>query len=258
MSGTVLVTGGTGTLGRIVVRRSAAEGGEVRLLSRSPAPSAVPEGVRWCTGDLASGEGLDAAMQGVSVVVHCATDSRHPASDVAAAKQLIEAARRVGGVHLVYISIVGVDRLPLGYYRVKHQVEELIEGSGLPWTVLRTTQFHDLPAQVFRALSKVPLVMPVLSGISVQPLAAEEVAERLIGLAGGEPAGRVADMGGPRVISFAEMAQGYLRAVGKRRLLLPLPMLGASARGFRQGLHLTPERAVGSGTWEEYLSALKP
>ncbi|WP_055584982.1 SDR family oxidoreductase [Streptacidiphilus griseoplanus] len=258
MGGAVLVTGGTGTLGRIVVRRAAAEGGEVRLLSRRAAPAAAPQGVRWCTADLVSGEGLDAAMEGVSVVVHCASDPRRPASDLTAVRQLIEAARRVGGVHLVYISIVGVDRLPFGYYRVKRQVEELIEGSGLPWTVLRTTQFHDLPAQVFRALAKLPLVMPVPSGISVQPLAAEEVADRLVALAGGEPAGRVADMGGPRVIPGAEMARGYLRAVGKRRLLLPVPVFGASARGFRQGLHLSPERAVGSGTWEQYLAALKP
>ncbi|MGW0467815.1 SDR family oxidoreductase [Streptomyces sp. NPDC003027] len=239
---TILVTGGTGTLGRLVVERLTADGHDVRVLSRHSRPYAV---------DLrAGGPGLDTALDGVDTVVHCATA---PRGDEDAARQLIAAARRAGVGHLVYISIVGVDRVPLGYYRTKLAVERLVEESGLGWTVLRTTQFHDLVLSIVRGAARLP-VMPVPSGISSQPIETAEVADRLAELATAAPAGRVPDMGGPEVLSFGEFADLYLRASGRRRLRVPLPLPGGVARALREGGNLTPERAVGKGTFAEFLA----
>ncbi|WP_200300553.1 SDR family oxidoreductase [Streptomyces adelaidensis] len=240
---TILVTGGTGVLGRLVTERLRAEGHEVRVLSRHAQPYAV---------DLvAGGGGLDAAVAGVDAIVHCATTPR--GGDERAAAHLIAAARRAGVGHLVYISIVGVDRVPLGYYRTKLAVERLVEESGLGWTILRATQFHDLLVLLFQGLAKPP-VMLLPAGVRDQPVAATEVADRLAELAVGAPAGRVDDMGGPEILTFPELAHAYLAATGRRRRLLSVPLFGKAYRGFRAGGHLTPGRAVGKGTFEEYLA----
>ncbi len=183
--------------------------------------------------------------------MHCATT---PRGDDEAAGHLIDAARRAGVAHLVYISIVGVDRVPLGYYTIKHKVERMIEESGLGWTVLRTTQFHDLVRGLLRTSAKLPVLL-VPAGVSVQPVDAAEVADRLAELAAGPPAGRVPDLGGPEVRTLPDLARAYLRATGRRRPVLPVPLAGKAYAGFRRGLHLTPDRALGKTTFEDFLEA---
>ncbi|MFF7750638.1 SDR family oxidoreductase [Streptomyces sp. NPDC007971] len=240
---TILVTGGTGTLGRLVTERLRADGHEVRVLSRHTQPYAV---------DLREGgAGLDAALSGVATVVHCASSPR--GGDEQAADHLIAAARRAGVGHLVYISIVGVDRVPFGYYRSKLAVERRIEESGLGWTVLRATQFHDLLVTLFQGLSRPPL-MAVPARVADQPVEVAEVADRLAELAVGAPAGRVPDMAGPEVRSFDSLARSYLRATGRRRAVANVPLLGRTYRAFRAGGHLAPDRPVGKVTFEEYLT----
>ncbi len=240
---TILVTGGTGTLGRLVAERLRADGHEVRVLSRHAQPYAV---------DLREGgAALDTAVEGVDTVVHCATTPT--GGDEKAAANLIAAARRAGVGHLVYISIVGIDQVPFPYYRIKLAVEKLVEESGLGWTVLRATQFHDLLVRVFRAMAKSPVMM-LPAGVSDQPVEVAEVADRLAELAAGAPAGRVADLGGPEVRSFESLARAYVKATGRRRAVVNVPLAGKAYRGFRAGGHLAPERAVGKGTFEEYLA----
>ncbi|MFF3312545.1 SDR family oxidoreductase [Streptomyces sp. NPDC002952] len=239
---TILVTGGTGTLGRLVTERLRAGGHEVRVLSRHAQPYAV---------DLrAGGPGLDAAVAGVDTIVHCASA---PRGDEQAAAHLVAAARKAGVPHLLYISIVGVDAVPLGYYRSKLAVEKLVEESGLGWTILRATQFHDLVVRLLDGLSKVPVLL-LPAGVSDQPVEVSEVADRLVELAVGAPAGRVEDMGGPEVRTFPSLARAYLRATGKRRPMVGVRLAGKAYRGMRAGGHLTPEHAVGKGTFEEYLA----
>ncbi|WP_435176737.1 SDR family oxidoreductase [Actinacidiphila sp. bgisy145] len=247
VAGSTLVTGGTGTLGRLVVERLRAGGADVRVLSRrSPAPYGV---------DLRVGKGLDAALEGVGTVVHCASNPR--GGDEDAARHLLAACREAGVGHLVYISIVGVDEVPYGYYRSKFAVERLIEESGVGYTVLRATQFHDLVVRVLAVLAKVP-VMLLPAGLSDQPVDAGEVADRLAVLAGGPPAGRVPDFGGPEVLSFRDLARTYLQSTGQRRALLDVPLFGRTYRAFRQGGHLAPDARPGQRTFAQFLAAHRP
>ncbi|MFF5406178.1 SDR family oxidoreductase [Streptomyces misionensis] len=240
---TILVTGGTGTLGRRVTERLRSDGHEVRALSRHARPYDV---------DLRrGGPALDAALTGVPTVVHCASSPR--GGDEEAAERLIAAARRAGVGHLVYISIVGVDRVPFGYYRTKFAVERRIERSGLGFTILRTTRFHDLLASLFTSLATSP-VLPLPAGVADQPVEVAEVADRLAELALAAPAGRVADLGGPEVRPLDSLARSFLRATGRRRRVVNVPLAGGTYRAFRAGGHLVPDRAVGRGTFEEYLA----
>jgi uncharacterized protein YbjT (DUF2867 family) len=249
VDGPILVTGGTGTLGRIVVRRLIAADRTVRVLSRRPAP-AEPGPADWVTGDLKTGGGLAAAVAGAGVIVHCATGR----GDVAAGRNLIAAARAAGSPHLVYISIVGVDRAPVGYYKSKFAMERQVEAAGLPWTILRATQFHELILRGCEALAHLP-VLPVPAGTAFQPVAAAEVADRLAGLATGPAAGRVPDFGGPEVRAAAGLARGYLRARGRRRPVLPVRLPGAAFAGYRRGDHLAPDHAAGRVTFDQFLAS---
>jgi uncharacterized protein YbjT (DUF2867 family) len=257
MSSPILVTGGTGTLGRLVVARLRDAGCAVRVLSRRS--HAAADDVEFVTGDLATGEGVEAAVKGAEIIVHCAGSSK---GDEDKARSLVQAASRAGTRHLVYVSVVGADRIPLasgidramfGYFGSKLAAERVIADSGLPWTTLRPTQFHDLILMVARQMARLP-VIPVPAGVRFQPVDAGEVAARLAELALGPPAGLVPEMAGPRVYPMAELLRGYLRAAGKRRALVPVRLPGQAARAVRSGANLAPDRAVGHRTWEEFLT----
>jgi uncharacterized protein YbjT (DUF2867 family) len=239
----VLVVGGTGTVGRIVVDHLLTTGAEVRVLTRGRRRHRAE--VAHLSGDLRTGDGLDAAVAGVDTIVLCADPVEH----------IVAAAKRAGTVHLVYISIVGVDRVPFSYYRRKLDDERLIAASGLSWTVLRTTQFHDLIAALLRMLAKLP-VMPLPAGGRFQPVDVREVGARLGDLALGEPAGMATDFGGPQVRTVTDMARSYLAIVGKRRPHVPVWLPGTTFRAFRAGALLAPEHACGRVTFEEYLREL--
>ena len=168
-------------------------------------------------------------------------------------ERLIEAANRAGVSHLVYISIVGIDRAAsYPYYRVKLDAERVIEDSSVPYTILRATQFYDLVLMALRFLERSP-VMPIPRGFLGQPVDAGEVADRLVELALSGPAGRVPDIGGPEVGTLAGAARTYLEITGLRRRILEVPLPGKTARSFRDGALVCPQNAYGEIRWEDFL-----
>ncbi|MEX5717135.1 SDR family oxidoreductase [Geodermatophilus maliterrae] len=249
---TVLVTGGTGLLGRRVARALASDGHTVRILSRTTAGPPTP-GADVVVADLATGAGLAEAVAGTSAIVHCATDPRRSRTvDVGGTERLLRAARDAGRPHVVYVSIVGVDRIPTQYYRSKLAAERTIEASGLPWTVLRTTQFHEFVDDLLGRLVRLPVV-PVPRGWRFQPVDVEEVARRLADAVACGPAGRLPDLGGPEVLPVAELVRGRLRDTGRRRPVLELPLPGAFAAALRAGADLVPGNRSGGCTWRDFL-----
>ncbi|MGN9777670.1 SDR family oxidoreductase [Micromonospora sp. H33] len=248
----ILVTGGTGLLGRLVVKRLLDAGAKVRVMSRRPRPAGDRAPYAWATADLRSGSGVREATVGVGSIVHCATAFGRR-SETQLARTLIDAARRNGTpLHLLYISIVGVDRVPLPYYQGKLAAERLVQQSGLPHTIMRATQFHDLLRTLFAAAATAP-AMPV-PDFAFQPIAVGEVADRLAQLAVGEALGRAPDIAGPEVRHARDLARAYLQATGRRRLVLPVRLPGKTFRAYRAGAHLAPDRAIGKITFAEYLA----
>jgi uncharacterized protein YbjT (DUF2867 family) len=257
MTSPILVTGGTGTLGRLVVPLLREAGRDVRVLSRRYHESG--DGIEFVTGDLATGEGIEAAVEGTRIVLHCAGS---PKGDEDKARNLVRAASRASVQHLVYISVVGADRIPVasgldramfGYFAAKLAAERIVKDSGLPWTTLRAAQFHDLILMVAEQMARLP-VIPLPASFRFQPVDAGEVADRLTELALGKPSGLVPDMAGPRVYSAAGLLRGYLRATHRRRPIIPVWLPGKAARALRAGANLAPEQAVGHRTWEEFLT----
>jgi uncharacterized protein YbjT (DUF2867 family) len=252
MARQVLVTGATGTLGRKLVGAATAAGHNVRAMSRRSHVGYT--GVHWAQGDLLANTGVDAAVEGVDVVVHCATQGTSD-KDVTSTENLIAAARKAGVAHIVYVSIVGIDRIPLPYYKTKLRVERALEASRVGHTVLRATQFHDL-IKMFFSIQRFSPLLCALGGVRFQPIDTRDVTSRLVELIDCEPAGRVADIGGPAVHTHAELARMYLAARGGRRPVVEVPVPGRIVAGYRTGANLAPDNPVGTIGFADYLAEI--
>lgn len=250
----VLVTGGNGDLGRRLVPRLLAAGDEVVVGTRHPGPrhDGATE-VRYAFDDR---EALDVALAGVDTVVHAATSPLQRDGDVDAARALVAAAARAGVGHIVYVSIVGIDGVPYPYYQVKARAEREIAGGEVAWTILRTTQFHSLISRYGERMAKGPLVIAP-ARVPLQPVDGDAVADRVTELVGAGPSGRVADMGGPDVIDLASAVRAHLRATGRHRPVLTVPMWGATAGAFRSGAtHAAGD--PGGVSFDDYLRTVTP
>ncbi|MGJ6969793.1 SDR family oxidoreductase [Streptosporangium sp. G11] len=249
MTSSILLTGGTGTLGRLVLPLLHDAGCDVRVLSRHG--RAPCNGVEYVSGDLLKGEGIEPAVDGAEIILHLAGSAK---GDTEATDNLARAASRARVRHLVYISVIGADRIPLSWFGSKLGAERAVADSGLPWTTLRAAQFHDLALKTVQAMAKLP-VIPVPGGMRIQPVDARDVAARLVMLTLDKPAGLVPDLAGPKVYGMAELSRGYLWVRGKRRLMMPVRMPGKVGRAYRAGENLSLEGATtGKRTWEDFLT----
>lgn len=249
----VLVTGGSGRLARHVVRLAPTGAFAFRVFSRRAAPAGAPH--EWAQGDLVSGAGLAAALAGVDAVLHLASDPPRPERDVAMARQLADATARAGTGHLLYLSIIGVDRIPYPYYRHKLAAEAVFAAGATPWSTLRAAQFHSFVDELLRRQARTPLVLPLPWGWKVQSVDDGEMARRLLAALRAGPAGRLRDYAGPEILTVRQAAAAWRRARGVRKPAVSLPLSGAVAAAFRAGHNTSPAAERGTVTWAAWLAA---
>ena len=248
----VLVTGGTGVLGRHVVRLLRASGHRARILSRNP--KGHDDAVE---GDLSTGAGLAKAVIGMDAIIHAASATTQltklQATDVTGTRRLLAIAREAGVQRVVYVSIVGIDGVTYPYYKYKLAAEAIVEENILPWSIVRATQFHTLMETFLNAFSKLPFIATIPFKWQFQPVDPVEVAAHLVEVVRNEPAGRLPDFGGPEVRNLWSLAESWLfaRKQNKRRVNLPLPF--KFSRQFAAGRLLCPEHMDGKITFEQYL-----
>jgi uncharacterized protein YbjT (DUF2867 family) len=252
----VLVTGGTGTLGRHVVTRLRQSGHRARILSRHPRGH-----VDAVQGDLLTGHGIDRALSGMDAVVHAATAVRQNITgrpDLKATRLLLKRARHAGVTHFLYVSIVGIDGAAYPYYRTKVAVEAVVREGEVPWSILRATQFHDLMEIFLKAFSRVPGVTAIPFAWQFQPVDAREVANRVVGAVLDRPGGLLDDFGGPEIRDFKTIGAAWLMATRRRRRLVNLPMPFKFSRQWAEGRLTTSEHREGTITFNEYLAERYP
>jgi uncharacterized protein YbjT (DUF2867 family) len=243
----VAVAGGTGLVGRLVVQQLTTTGHDPVVLARS-------RGV-----DLTTGEGLDEKLSGCQALIDVSNviTMRKSASVAffgAATTQLLRAGVRAGVGHLVALSIVGADTLDFGYYLGKRRQEELVAAGPVPWSVLRTTQFHELAQQL---LDRAPGPLALVPKMRVQPVAAGEVAAALVDRATDLPGGFVPPMAGPEQMELMDMTRRLLKARSSRRLLVPIRLPGQAGAGMAGGRLIPEEPYVrGHRTYAQYLASL--
>ena len=259
---TVLVTGGTGHLGRDLVSRLK-RSYRVRVLARSPGSD---HDVEWIRGDLATGEGVADAVAGSQSVIHAATLS--PAArrgyvvpkdlwsspsevDRDGTAQLLEKSAAAGVGHIIYVSIVGIDKPRVPYLRRKLEAEYLIRQGPIPWSIARATQFHWLLDRMLGRMARLPMVP--LPDLQVEPVDTTDFADYLVEAVGNEPVGRLADFGGPEVLTFSEAFDQWLqirqRTVPTMRIPLPSAVSDAAA-----AMSISdPDSRRGTVTWVDWL-----
>lgn len=244
----VAVVGGAGTLGRHVVAALERGGHEARVLGRSSRSHPV---------DLTTGSGLDGGLEGCDSVVdasNAAGSRRARAVLVDGGRRLLEAEQRAGVRHHVCASIVGIEEVPVSYYRVKLEQEELVEAGPVPWTIVRSTQFHDLLGTVLAAAGRWH-VLPVASA-RFQPVDVEEVAEEVAEVALGQPRHGRVTVAGPEVHDLGSLAQIWQSVTGARATVeLPVPLPGRLGRALRDGgLTCRAPDVRGSRTFPDWLA----
>ncbi len=240
----IVVTGGRGGLGSVAVNLLRERGLSVVAASRR-------------TGfDLRTGEGVERVLTDAEVVIHAASHPlRHRQVDFEGTRRIIEVLRRRGSpTHLVYVSIVGCDRVPYAYYRTKHACELTLEHSGLPVTVVRATQFHTLVVSLARVVRHGPVaVVPPMSFQSCEPA---WVATRLVEVAlGAAPEGfrRAPDLAGPEVVSLVDAVRLTQSSTAR---LIRLPAVGATLRAFAAGANLAgPDAEIGGAAFTDWAAS---
>lgn len=257
----VLVTGGTGHLGRSVVSLLVAAGHEVSVLARSP--GSAPR-IAWVQGDLATGDGVAEAVDNVDAVIHAATWSpaarrgyllpgdlvrTPPDVDVDGTRRLLAEAERAHVAHFLHVSIVGLRRVHLPYARVKLAAEELVRASSVPWSVVPATGFHWLWHRMFSKQLRLPIW--AIPSLLVQPVDSDDFAEYVVDCLTGGPGGDREDFAGPETLSLVELARQFLRARGERRPIVPIPVpqrLEQAAGGLAAS-----NARHGTTTWSQWL-----
>lgn len=221
----IAVAGGTGVLGQQVVDA-------VRRRHAAPVVLARSRGV-----DLVSGAGVDAALTGVDAVIDASNVAALRARTSvaffdAATGHLLAAGRRAGVRHHVAVSIVGSDRVDLGYYLGKRRQEELVRSGQVPWTIVRATQFHEFAGQMLeRSPGPVALVPKMLS----QPVSARQLADHLVDVALGDPVGLAPEVAGPEQHLVPDLARRLVARRGRRTKVVAAPIPGAAGRQIAAG-----------------------
>jgi uncharacterized protein YbjT (DUF2867 family) len=259
---TVVVTGGTGHLGRDLVPRLKGSY-RLRLLARSPGSD--PD-VEWIRGDLATGDGIAEALTGSQTVIHAATLSpaaqrgyfvpkdlwSTPSSvDRDGTARLLEQAGVAGVGHLIYISIVGIDKPRVPYLRQKLEAEQLVRQGPVPWSIARGAQFHWLLDRMLGKMARLPIV--TLPEMSMEPVDTTDFADYVVEAVVKGPGGRLADFAGPQVLTFAQMFDQWreIRKHPAQTMRIPLP---SAAREAVTAMSVGgPGSRHGKITWAEWL-----
>ncbi|MGI4871148.1 MAG: SDR family oxidoreductase [Janthinobacterium lividum] len=261
-----LIIGGSGVLGTALAYLLQARqvdfciGSRRQFKSDSYSPSQPDSTLPWRRVDLLTGEGLAEALAGVDTVFHLASDQRQVANEpfeVVATRHLLAALQRSNVQHLLYSSIVGVEVIPLGYYQAKLAAEQLIQHSGLPYTIVRATQFHQFVESLLAKLLKFPIGL-VPRQLVVQPIDALVVAQALLAAAQRRPQEGILAIAGPAVLDFGTLASSWLASRHLRKPLLNIPLIGEVMHCVARGAATDPAAATPSRGWFDYLAEKYP
>ena len=237
----VLVTGGTGHLGRDLVERLVAAGHKVRVFARIPGARGD---VEWAVGDLTTGAGMKAAIDDVDTVINAATFSpiarrggfrpidffKSPSAvDVEGTARLLELSETASVKHFLHVSIVGIDDASLPYAKVKLEGERLVKSSSVAWSVVRAMPFYYLLKQTLDGLTWLP-AWPVPKA-AFNPVDTSDVAEHLVECAFDAKRGIRSEIGGPEDLTCTDFVRQYQHATGVHRTILPVRMSEKAARG---------------------------
>jgi uncharacterized protein YbjT (DUF2867 family) len=251
----ILVTGGTGTLGKQVVKLLINKSNTPIVLT-SKEDGIVEKGAIPAVGDLARGTGLNEATGNTDVIIHCASNPRNSAEvDIQGTENLLASIPSGRSPYIIYISICGVDKSSYLYYQNKLATEKLIAASGFPYTILRITQFHDfiLRRILTPGLNEQESFIELPDNMSFQPIDIQDAATYIVDRIDEKPQGACLTIGGPEIFTIRQLATTYLEYTGKDYTIKDSSAQSDFHNIFRSGINLTPENKTGTITWSTFL-----
>ncbi|MCM3694531.1 SDR family oxidoreductase [Neobacillus niacini] len=245
----VLVTGATGQLGSALLKQLKNTNYEVTITSRRK-----PDNLNfdWVYSDFLTGEGLEAAINEMDVIIHTATSPRKDSKiiDVSEFGNFLNMCQHIK--HFIYPSIVGIENIPMKYYKHKYQAEELLKNSSVPHTIIRATQFHRFIESLF--LSKPFFKKYFVPGnFRFQSVDVVDFANHLIKMIDDGPQGIADDFGGPEILTLREMADLKIKVNNESNNVVSFSFPGKLYKSFLEGKNTNEHKKVGKLTFEEYL-----
>jgi uncharacterized protein YbjT (DUF2867 family) len=251
----ILITGGTGTLGRAIIKQLAGLGTINIISSRDNAEITAPANI--IKADLTDADSLKQVVSKANVIIHCASNPTNAfAVDLEGTRNLLNCINTTALKHFIYISIAGVDKSQFPYYVVKRRVEQLVEAAGIPFTILRATQFHDFVLYRMIKSFETDGVLTIPQGLKFQSVDITEVAAKVKELTLTTPTNDVITFAGPQIQTIEEMAATYLNISGHPGPLKTEKMEGERFDMLRSGINLCPDKAFGKITWNVFLTKL--
>lgn len=255
----LLITGGSGTLGSSIIKLAIESGRyDVSTISTDPEKHNFPTSCEVFKCDLVTGEGLKNALFGVHFVIHCASnvfDTQRVDYDGTA--NLLKALDEETIENVIYVSIVGIDNSTYPYYMAKRQVEQLIANSGVPYSILRATQFHEFVLAFIKRLNATDHEMKVPRGLKFQSIAVSDLSEILLRMITSKPTGEVTSVGGLEITNFETMVNKYLYEIKGRQQIIMVDPSEPREVIFSMGKNVVTESMYGKITWASFLEGLK-
>lgn len=254
----ILITGGTGNLGKVIVDLLGKTGSGVFVLTSQDGLQ-DSQNIRFIKGDLTDKDSLVDLKNQFDIIIHCASNALNSeAIDINGSRNLLDTVIYGKPEHFIYISIAGVDKSSFKYYQNKNRVENFIKESGIPYTIIRATQFHDLVLQrIIKPIAGVngkKLLIP--QNLRFQSIDKKDVAQKVYEVTGQNPENEIICIGGPEILSLEKMIDIYLTLLNRDEITESIPPYNELQKIFTTGINLCPENKYGTITWSDYLKSV--
>lgn len=251
----ILITGGTGNLGKVIVNFLIKNGLKVSVLT-SHEEISNSTSINFIKGDLTNKESLIDLKNKFDIIIHCASNALDSdIVDIKGSQNLLDTVVQDNIKHFIYISIVGVDKSSFKYYQNKYSVENFIKKSDIPYTIIRATQFHDLVLQrIIKPLDEekgTKLFVP--ENLRFQSIDKKDIAKKVYEIMEQDPKNETINIGGPEILTLDKMLDIYLTLLNRDELTESVPPKSDLQKIFTTGINLCPENKYGTITWNNYL-----
>ncbi|WP_335966698.1 NAD(P)H-binding protein [Galbibacter sp. PAP.153] len=250
----ILLTGGTGQLGRMLLKQIDYEDFHIDILTRNKIIDTI-KNVGHLNADLTKVETLSPLRLGYDIIIHCASDPKNSESiDIQGTQNLLKSIKGDRTKNFIYISIVGVDKSTFPYYRNKLKTEKLIVNSGIPYTILRITQFHDfIYDRILSTTRSEDELTTAPDGLKFQSIDLIDVCGEILGLLKIKATNSTIQIGGPEILKISDITKNYQEVIRPEKKISLIPPHNDFQKLFTTGINLCPNHKTGKITWRDFL-----
>jgi len=227
----------------------------IDILTRNKIIDSI-KNVGCLNADLTNVKTLSSLRSDYDIVVHCASDPKNSESiDIKGTHNLLKSIKGDRVKNFIYISIVGVDKSTFPYYQNKLKTEKQVVSSGIPYTILRITQFHDfIYDRILNMANSEDGLITVPDGLQFQSIDLIDVCGEIIRLLKNRATNSTIQVGGPEILKISDIIRSYQEIINSERKISLVPPHNAFEKLFTSGINLCPNHKTGKITWRDFLT----